>query len=70
MMRRRNTKFHTSDPWIPYKSKGNKTKREMFGKNLEKRELYNFEANGEEEIPQGSKSLHSGRTCVVLRRRV
>jgi hypothetical protein len=33
-------------------------------------ELCDSEVDEEKELPQGAKSLHSGRTCVSLRRRV
>jgi hypothetical protein len=33
-------------------------------------ELYDFDADREEDLPQEAKSLHSGRTCGTLRRRV
>jgi hypothetical protein len=44
--------------------------RKKFAKTKRQGELYDSEVDEEEELPQGAKSLHSGRTCAALRRRV
>jgi hypothetical protein len=55
----------------PIREQGHTTKK---GKSLERtwrqRQLSNYEANEEEELLQGVKSLHSGRSYVPFRRRV
>jgi hypothetical protein len=62
---------HDGDLWRAYKrTRVHNQGRKKFGKTKRQGELYDSKANEEEELPQGAKLLHSGRTCVALRRRV
>jgi hypothetical protein len=62
---------HDGDHWRAYKrTRVHNQKGKNFGKTKRQRELYDFEVDEEEMLPQGAKSLHFGRTCTALRRRV
>jgi hypothetical protein len=61
--------IHEGDLWRAYKrTRVLNQGRQKFGKTKRQGELYDFEANEEEELLQGAKSLHSRRTYVALRR--
>jgi hypothetical protein len=66
----KDTIVHNGDPWTTYKIKmalnqGRISLERTWGQI----ELYDFEADEEEEIPQGAKLFNFWRSCDTLRMR-
>jgi hypothetical protein len=62
---------HDDDLWRDYKrTRVHNQGRKILERTWRQGYIYDSKEEKEEELPQGFKSLHFGRTCVFLRRRV